>query len=58
MDSRLKLTISEDKIEPRALEQIYGALRFPFLKKLAIMPLIDTGQMLQSVTYAVNGGMK
>lgn len=43
MDSRLKLTISEDKIEPRALEQIYGALRFPFLKKLAIMPDVHAG---------------
>ncbi|SIO26412.1 RtcB family protein [Halodesulfovibrio marinisediminis] len=46
LDPRLKLTLPIEEIEPTALDQIEAALKFPFLKLLAIMPDIHTGYAL------------
>lgn len=43
MDSRLKLTLPIEEIEPSALEQIEAALKLPCLKLLVIMPDVHTG---------------
>lgn len=43
MDSRLKLTLPIEEIEPSALKQIEAALKLPCLKLLAIMPDVHTG---------------